>query len=70
MDKTSTAILATVIAIIISIVFSLPVYFLWNECLVDAIDGVNRITWIQAYGITILFNILIKTNFETRNNNG
>ena len=70
MDKTSTAILATVIAIIISIVFSLPVYFLWNECLVYAIDGVNRITWIQAYGITILFNILIKTNFETRNNNG
>jgi len=42
--------------------FSLPLYWLWNGCLVDAIDGVNEITLLQAFGILILSNLLFKSS--------
>ena len=32
----------------LSLLLSLPVYFLWNGCLVGAIDGVKEVTWLQA----------------------
>jgi hypothetical protein len=46
--------------ILISFLLSLPVWLLWNGCLVDAINGVNEITWLQAWGISILCGFLFK----------
>ena len=37
----------------IGLLFSLPVWLLWNGCLVGAVVGVNPITWLQAFGITV-----------------
>lgn len=53
----------TVIALVLflSFLFSWPVWMLWNGCLVDAVTGVNEITWLQAWGITVLFSFLFKT---------
>jgi hypothetical protein len=43
-----------------SAVLSLPVYWLWNGCLVGAISGVNEVTWLQAWGINVLSSFLFK----------
>lgn len=48
------------------LLFSLPVWLLWNYCLVGAVAGVSEITWLQAWGITILCALLFK-NFSGTN---
>ena len=57
------ALVAVVLMIIVlGLIFSLPVMLLWNGCLVGAIAGINSITWLQAWGIMVLFGILFKTS--------
>lgn len=47
--------------IAISFLLSWPVYMLWNGCLIDAVTGVKEVTWLQAWGITILCGFLFKS---------
>ena len=44
----------------LGLLFSLPVYFLWNGCLVGAVAGVSEVTWLQAWGLSILCSFLFK----------
>jgi hypothetical protein len=46
--------------IVLSFLLSWPVYMLWNGCLVGAVTSVNEVTWLQAWGITILCGFLFK----------
>jgi len=46
----------------LSFLLSWPVYMLWNGCLVDAVTGVKEVTWLQAWGLTILCGFLFKSN--------
>ena len=55
-----------VLVVFLGLLFSLPVMLLWNYCLVGAITGVAEISWLQAWGIMVLFGILFKTNVETK----
>lgn len=55
-------VVAVILVIVLGLVFSFPVMLLWNGCLVGAIAGINEITWLQAWGIMILFGILFKTS--------
>lgn len=55
-------ILAVIIIVIAGLLFSLPVMWLWNGCLVGAVNGVNEITWLQAWGILVLCGLLFKTH--------
>ena len=48
------------IIVFISFVLSWPVYMLWNGCLVDAVEGVKEVTWLQAWGLNMLFGIMFK----------
>ena len=48
--------------VIVGLIMSFPVYLLWNGCLIGAVDGVHEITWLQAWGLMILFSFLFKTN--------
>lgn len=48
--------------VLISFLLSWPVYMLWNGCLVDAVEGVNEVTWMQAWGLSFLFGILFKNS--------
>ena len=48
------------------LLFSLPVYLLWNGCLVGAIDGIHEVTWLQAWGLNILAGFLFKTTVNTK----
>jgi uncharacterized oligopeptide transporter (OPT) family protein len=63
--------IVTVIAglFLLSFLLSWPVWMLWNGCLVGAIDGVNEITWLRAWGLQFLFNLLVNTSISTKSGN-
>jgi hypothetical protein len=48
------------LAIIVVVIATTPVMLLWNFALVPAVTGLVKITWFQASGIYILFNMLFK----------
>jgi hypothetical protein len=50
--------------LLFSFLLSWPVYMLWNGCLVDA-TGVKEVTWLQAWGLNILFGIMFKPSSVT-----
>lgn len=50
-----------VVIVIYGLIASLPVWLLWNYCLLGAIDGIHEISWLQAWGILVLFSLLFKT---------
>lgn len=55
-----------VLFVFLSFLFSWPVWMLWNGCLVGVVDGVHQITWLQAWGLSILCSFLFKpTNFTS-----
>jgi hypothetical protein len=60
-------IIATLLSfVLVSFLFSWPVMMLWNGCLVDAVTGVNQITWLQAWGINFLCGLLFKSSTSTK----
>ena len=50
------------LAVGLSLLFSLPVMWLWNGCLVQAVAGISEVSWLQAWGLTILFSMLFKSS--------
>ena len=50
----------------LSFLMSWPVYMLWNGCLVDAVTGVREVTWLQAWGISILCSFLFQPTSVTK----
>jgi hypothetical protein len=70
MEKFAVFVGAVVIGIVgvllLSFLLSWPVYMLWNGCLVSAVAGVNEVTWLQAWGITILCGFLFKTSINSK----
>jgi hypothetical protein len=61
MDKVLVVLGGFVFLVFLSLLLSLPMMWLWNSCLVGAVDGVREIGWLQAWGINILCNCLFKT---------
>ena len=57
---------AVITAVLISFLFSWPVYWLWNHALVSAVDSVYEITWLQAWGIMILCHMLFKADYQVK----
>ena len=52
--------------LLLSFLLSWPVYMLWNGCLVDAVPSVKEVTWLQAWGITVLCGFLFKSSFNSK----
>lgn len=65
-DVIGTVLFAFLLIISIGFIISWPVMFLWNECLVGAISGVNPIGWLQAWGLLILSGMLFKTSVSSK----
>ena len=69
MDKVFVVIGAAIVGIagivFLGFLLSWPVMWLWNNALVGAIVGVNEVSWVQAWGISVLSGILFKTNVST-----
>lgn len=55
------------VVVLLSFLLAWPVMMLWNECLIPAVEGVHEITWLQAWGISILFGILFKPSVTSSN---
>jgi hypothetical protein len=62
----SLIIAALLFGALIGLIFSLPVMWLWNVCLVPAVSGVNEISWLQAWGLMVLTNLFLKTSVSTK----
>jgi len=64
MEKIVVVIGAVILGIVgilfLSFLLSWPVYMLWNGCLVGAVAGVAEVTWLQAWGLTVLCGFLFK----------
>jgi hypothetical protein len=68
MDKIGFFTVAIALVAALGLVLSLPVMWLWNYCLVPAINGINEITWLQAWGLFLLSNLLFKGGYYDRKN--
>lgn len=69
LTKPITVFTTSVILIsILAIFMAFPTQWLWNSCLVPAVDGINQIGFWQALGINFLASILFKsTNTNSKN---
>lgn len=70
MDRISTIVAAGLLTIatvcLLSFLLSWFVYMLWNGCLVGAIDGVHEVTWLQAWGLSLLAGLLFKDGISSK----
>jgi hypothetical protein len=48
--------------VILALMLAWPTQWLWNTCLVPAIDAVNPIGFWQAFGLNVLFSIMFNKN--------
>lgn len=63
MEKLGTTFGTLVITLAIAAIFlAWPVQWLWNSCLVGAVDGVHQLSFWQAMGMNFLCSILFKNN--------
>ena len=69
MDKVYAVVGAAIVGIVgivfLSFLLSWPVMWLWNNALIGAVVGVNEVSWVQAWGISVLFGLLFKSNVST-----
>ena len=51
-----------IMMILVSLVNGIPIYYLWNYCLINAVNGINHITYFQASGLFFLCTLLFKSS--------
>lgn len=67
MEKLGAALGTIVLTLAIAAVFlAWPVQWLWNNCLVGAMDGVHELSFWQAMGINFLCSILFKNSTPSK----
>jgi hypothetical protein len=70
MNKLIAAVIGVIgviaLAIVLSLLLAWPVMWLWNNCLVGAVDGVHPVGFWQALGLMILCSFLFKSSSTTK----
>lgn len=66
MEKLRVVVIALGTLALIAILMAWPVQYLWNECLITAVDGIHAIGFWQALGLNVLFGILFKANVNSK----
>ena len=56
-----TVVLGLVTFALVALIMALPLMFLWNTCLVPAVEAINPIGFWQALGLNFLFSIMFKS---------
>jgi hypothetical protein len=51
-----------------ALLMAFPTMWLWNGCLVPAVDGTHEIGFLQALGLNFLFSILFKSTNSIKKN--
>jgi len=64
MEKIGEFLGLVVVALSVIFLLAFPVQWLWNHCLVPAVNGINAIGFWQALGLMILANVLFKTSIN------
>jgi hypothetical protein len=54
-------VLAVFVVVVFGMLMAWPVMMLWNMCLKPAVQGLQEIGWIQAWGILVVCGILFKS---------
>ena len=62
----STVVVTVFAIVLMSILVAWPIQWLWNNCLVGAIEGVNPIGFWQALGINILSTALFNRSVTSK----
>lgn len=57
----ATVILGIALIVFISFLLALPVMLLW-DAVIPAIFGLPEITWLQAWGLSLLCGLLFKSH--------
>ena len=52
--------------VFLSFFLSLPVMVLWDAVIPSIFPGLHEITWLQAWGLTLLCSLLFKSNASTK----
>lgn len=66
MEKLFAVFIGILFLVFISFLLSWPVYMLWNGCLVGAVNGVHEVSWLQAWGLNMLFGIMFKPSGSSK----
>jgi len=61
MDFIEAAAYLIFVVLVVALISTVPLYFLWNWLMPD-IFGLTQITFFQAFGISILSGILFKNS--------
>jgi len=65
MAKILTILIAVGLGFLLAAFYAFIVEYLWNECLLKAIEGVHSVSFWQAWGLIILTNLLFNgLNFD------
>lgn len=57
-SKIALVFIAIIASILLGILFAWPIQWLWNNALVGSVNGINPITFWEAYGIFLLINLI------------
>lgn len=60
MEKLGAALAVIALGVVVSVLLAWPVQWLWNNCLITAVDGLHPLAFWQALGIKILSDLLFK----------
>lgn len=50
-----------IVGIVVGAIVSYPAMLLWNSCLVPAVPGIKEVSWIQAWGIMLMGQLMFQT---------
>lgn len=62
MNAIATIIVGLALIVLLSFVLSLPVMLLWDAVIPSIFTGLHEITWMQAWGLSLLCGLLFKSH--------
>ncbi|MCP4437534.1 MAG: hypothetical protein GY810_01130 [Aureispira sp.] len=66
MKSFAVIVTAVSVAVGVSFIFSYPLMLLWNGCLVPAIPGILKVTWMQMWGLSVLISFLFSGTVSSK----
>ena len=67
MEKVLNGLLTIIgVVVLVALLLGWPLMYLWNHCLIGAVDGVHEIGFWQAVGLNFLASILFKSSVNKK----
>lgn len=62
MQTLLAVIIGLALIVFVSFLLSLPVMLLWDAVMPEIFTGLHEITWLQAWGLSLLCGLLFKSH--------